>query len=120
MSLTTTTSSTGGFSGPERRHHLVFRTQNTEYHLRDRTCVAVRNPRTGEFIDHHPALGRKLSGAIRFAPTGEVSKFVLPGEAPDVGDVLFFSEGKMETELRTTAVRDIERPPKEAVARYLH
>src|SRR5258708_449837 len=109
-----------GFSGPERRRHLVLRTRNTEYHLRGAVCVAVRNPRTGAFVDDHPALGRRLSGAIRYDPSGYVSKYLLPGELPDVGDVLFFSEGKIETELRTTAVADIARPPKEAVSHYLH
>ncbi len=115
-----TVSAKGGFSGPERRHHLVFRTRNTEYHLRDDICVAVRDPRTNQFIPGHPALGRKLSGALRFGPSGEVTKFVLSGEAPDVGDVLFFSEGKLETELHTSPLSEIRRPSKEAVAHYLH
>lgn len=107
-------------SGPERRHHLVFRTRNTEYHLHDRTCVGVSDPTTHRFIENHPAIGRRLSGALRYGATGEIAKFVLPGEVPDVGDVLFFSEGNLATELRTTAVRDISRPPKDVVARYLH
>lgn len=108
------------FGSRERRHHLVFRTRNHEYHLRDDTCVAVSDPTTHQFIDDHPAVGRHLSGALRYGPDGGISKFVMKGEAPDVGDVLFFSEGRVETELRTTAVRDIARPPKEAVTHYLH
>jgi len=108
------------FTGPERRRHLVFRTRNTEYHLRGMRCVAVRDLQTQRFIDGHPALGRYLSGALRYGPDGAITKYVMIGESPDVGDVLFFSDGRMRTELRTTAVRDIERPPKEAVSHYLH
>lgn len=116
----TDASSAGAFSGPDRRRHVLFRTRNTEYHLRGDLCVGVRDPETGKFIDDHPAVGRKFSGALRYNRNGEISTFVRPDELPDVGDVLFFSAGKLETELRTTAVRDIQRPPKDAVAHYLH
>jgi hypothetical protein len=116
----TAANSASTYLGPERRRHVVFHTQNTEYHCRGELCVAVRDPHTGEFIDGHPAIGRRLSGAIRFAPNGEVAKFVLPGEPPDLGDRLFFSEGKIETELRTSPVRDIGRPSRDTVARYFH
>lgn len=118
--MATRASTAGVFSGPERRHHLVFLTRNTEYHLRDDVCVAVRDPGTGEFIEDHPAIGRHLSGALRYGPSGEVVKFVPAGELPGVGDLLFFSEGDIRTELQTTAVRDIGRPPKEIAAHYLH
>jgi hypothetical protein len=103
---------------PERRHHIAFQTRNSEYHCRDTVCVAVRDLRSRRFIENHPALGRRLSGAIRFAENGEVSQFVFPGEPPLVGDCLFFSEGKLDTEIQTTRVCDVGRPPKDAVAHY--
>lgn len=115
-----TASPRASYTGAERRHHVVFRTRNTEYHLRDQICVAVRDPKTGEYVSDHPALGRRMSGALRFGPGGEVMKFVMPGEAPDVGDVLFFTEGNIKTELHTSSVCDIWRPPRDAVAHYLH
>lgn len=118
--MLTDTNIAGAFSGQERRRHVLFRTRNTEYHLRGDRCVAVYDPKTGKFIEDHPAIGRKYCGALRFDSSGGISTFVQPGEQPEVGDVLFFSAGKLGTELRTSAVCDIQRPPKDAVAHYLH
>ena len=51
----------------ERRRHKVFVTRNTEYHFRDRLCVAVRDRRTGDFLPGHLALKRELAGGVAHA-----------------------------------------------------
>ena len=56
------------YRGPERRRHRIFVTRNTEYHFRDDVCVAVRDRRTGSFLQGHLALCRPLHGGIRFFP----------------------------------------------------
>ena len=52
-------------SGTERRQNQVFVTKNTEYHLRSGTCIAVRDRRTGTWLEGHLAVGRSLSGGVK-------------------------------------------------------
>jgi hypothetical protein len=109
---------TGAYRGPERRRHRVFLTRNTEYHCRDDVCVAVRDRATGAFVQHHTALGRRLSGAIQFSKDGRIVSFVTRGEQPFINQSLLFSNGSIETELRTSPLRGISRPPRELIQRY--
>ena len=97
----------------ERRQHRVYVTRNTEYHLRGRICVAVRDRKTGRFFGSHLAVNRELSCAVRYQPSGTL----LPLAAlPQVGDALYFgSEGR---ELVTSLCSSIERPAKNVVAAY--
>lgn len=106
------------YTGPERRRHRVFVTQNTEYHCRDDVCVAVRRLKDGQFLDHHPALGRRMTGAIRFADDGEVLSYSPRGAQPHLGEVLYFSDEDADLSLQTTPLRGIERPPKAVVEQY--
>ncbi len=59
-----------------------------------------------------------MTGAIRFTSDGGVASFSGRGELPHTGESLFFSDGTLERELRTSALKAIERPPKEIVERY--
>ena len=108
------------YRGPERRHHRVYQTHNREYHCRDDLCVAVRDLETGEFDDEHPAIGRRLTGAIRFTKDGGVASYSQRGEQPHQGESLFFSDDTTDYEVRTSALRAVQRPPKEIVERYHH
>jgi hypothetical protein len=108
----------GVYSGPERRRHRVYLTRNSEYHCRDDLCVAVRDVASGDFLEGHPAIGRRMTGSIRFTEDGGIASFSTKDEEPHPGESLFFSDGAMERELRTSALRDIQRPPKAVVARY--
>lgn len=101
------------YGGPERRHHRTYVTRNTEYHLRDRVCVAVRDRRTGQWLDSHLALSRTLSGAVHFYPNGTA---VPSREEPKVGEALFF--GASGRELITSLLCSIERPQKKVVENY--
>ena len=100
------------YSGKERRIHHVFITQNTEYHVRRDECVAVRDRRSGQFLEGHMALRSTLSGGISYRPNG-----VSATEAkPSVGESLFITAGTRD--LVTSRVLRIERPAREIVATY--
>ena len=96
----------------ERRRHVMYVTRNSEYHFEGAYCVAVRDRVQGRWRMTHSALQRQLSGVIRYAH-GEAYPVL---QAPCVGDALFFSGGG--TDLVTSELMAIERPPKELVESY--
>ena len=101
------------YPGPERRRHCVYVTRNTEYHFRDRVCVAVRERSTGHWLVAHSTLQRAVSGAVRFDSTG----CAYPALAePRIGDALFFAAGGPD--VVTSLLLSIERPPKSVVTAY--
>ncbi len=101
------------FAGPDRRRHRVYVTRNTEYHFRDGFCVAVRDRRTGEFLQGHLALRRRIHGGLRFYLNGAI--LPNPGE-PGVGEALYFAtEGR---DLVTSPLEGVERPTREMVEAY--
>lgn len=101
------------YSGTERRQHRAYVTRNTEYHFRNRVCIAVRDRRTGAWLSGHLALNRKLSAGVRIADNGVP---VPVGQDPAPGDALFFASGGRE--LITSALCSIERPEKSVVLSY--
>ena len=105
--------STSGYSGKERRRHRVYVTKNTEYHFKDGFCVAVRDRRTGDFLNGHLALRRRIHGGIRFFLNGAIQPN--PGE-PQPGEALFFAtEGR---DLVTSPLEKVDRPTKEVTQSY--
>jgi hypothetical protein len=91
----------------------MYVTRNTEYHFRGDHCVAVRDRRTGRWLDAHLAVSRKLAGGVRFHENGTA----IPScEPPRVGEALYFDEDGRE--LITSALSAIERPSKDIVASY--
>jgi hypothetical protein len=96
----------------ERRRLVMYVTRNSEYHLRDNRCVAVRDRQAGRWRMTHSALNQELTGIIRYA-RGEAYPMLAN---PEVGDALFFSDG--EAEVVTTILTAIERPPKALVDSY--
>jgi len=101
------------FTGTDRRRHRVYVTRNTEYHFRDGFCVAVRDRRTGDFLQGHLALRRRIHGGLRFFRNG----CIVPNAGePTVGEALYFAtEGR---DLVTSPLEGIERPSKELVGAY--
>ena len=116
--MATHVSRPGDYGGPERRRYHVLVTQNSEYHCKDKTCIAVLDRKTGKFQPRHPALGRRMSGGIRFTQDGSIGSFTKPGEWPHPGQRVLFSEGNVETELQTSPLRKVARPPKDMVRKY--
>jgi hypothetical protein len=97
--------------GAERRRHKLFVTQNTEYHVRDRQCVAVRDLWTGEWRDEHPAVGRRLFGAVRPGVYG-----LEPLDQPEVDCLLWFENG--ENDILTSRLTVVTRPAKRCLRKY--
>lgn len=101
------------WGGPERRRHRVYVTRNTEYHFKDGFCVAVRDRRSGDFLQGHLALRRRVQGGLKFFASGAI----VPNSGPPTpGEALFFaSDGR---DLITSPVERIDRPRKEIVSAY--
>ena len=98
----------------ERRIHKVFVTKNTEYHVRRETCVAVRDRRSGRFLNGHMAINSKVGGGLKFSREGGVSA---SDTFPTVGEsIFFFAQGR---DLVTSAVVAIYRPPANVVKSYV-
>jgi len=101
------------YSGQERRQHRMYVTRNTEYHFRGRTCVAVRDRKTGLFLRAHLAVRRTLTGGVKYQDNGTA---VPSCAAPRVGEALYF--GEEGRELVTSLCSSIQRPDPELVAVY--
>ncbi len=99
------------YTGPNRRRHSLFITQNTEYHLRDKHCVGVRDLWSGQWRTDHPAVGRRLFGAVRPGPEG-----LEPLPEPTVDCLLWFENG--ENDILTSRLSAITRPPRKVVQTY--
>ncbi|WP_437554354.1 hypothetical protein WME95_21695 [Sorangium sp. So ce327] len=106
------------YTGTERRKHRVFITRNTEYHVRDDICVAVRDRAARKFRPAHLALHLKLQGAVRINPNGVV---IPEPQNARVGSPIYFTQmdhDGMERQIVTSRVEAIERPEKATVLQY--
>jgi hypothetical protein len=101
------------YTGLDRRIHKVFVTRNSEYHVRQQTCVGVRDRETGQWLRSHFAIARPVVGSIKFFESGAMS--AAPG-LPSVGESMYFED--LGRDLVTSAVVAVERPVAELVAQY--
>ena len=97
----------------ERRRHRVFVTRNTEYHFRDKLCVAVRDRRSGDFLPAHLAVKRHLGGGVHRLGNGTL---VPREDEPAPGEALYFLADGLD--LVTSPLIRVERPVKEIVKTY--
>ena len=105
------------YPGTERRRHSTIVTRNTEYHLRDGVCVAVRDRNSKRWAEGHIAVSLPVQGGVRFFDNGAV----VPSLAdPRPGDAMFFSykEGREERQLVTSKIESVLRTPKKDVLAY--
>jgi hypothetical protein len=99
------------YEGQERRVHKVYVTNNTEYHVREGVCVAVKQRANKEnFLEKHSALKMKLEGHVKIG-----TLFPLPGP-PKLGFRIYFANDAGD--ILTSPVVAIVRPPKAVVAKY--
>ncbi len=115
-----TTAAHTSYKGPERRHHSVLVTLNSEYHCRDGVCVAVRDRRTQRFVTQHAALGKHISGGLRFNPDGGIESATNGVDLKPGQQVCFAANDNDERTIITSPVSSIERPPKNIVETYTH
>lgn len=111
-----------GYAGPDRRRHKVYVTRNTEYHVKDDVCVAVRDRSSRGFRAAHIALRLRVEGGVRFLTNGAV---IPSDEPPQVGESLFFVDASRSAEeedearqIVTSRIERIARPPKADVSAY--
>ena len=107
-----------GYQGAERRRHRVYVTRNTEYHVRDGICVAVRDRTSGSIREAHIAKGLRLEGGVRIYSNGAMLPNV---ETPSAGDAIFFTHVGPEGELKqivTSRLEKVDRPAKSLLALY--
>ena len=102
-----------GYSGRERRVHRMYVTKNTEYHFRGELCVAVRDRKTGRWLDAHLAVNRRLTGGVKFHQNGAAVPSCAP---PQPGEALYFGDDGRE--LITSLLSAVERPEKKLVLSY--
>ena len=106
------------YQGTDRRRHRVYVTRNTEYHIRDGVCVAVRDRKSRAFRAAHIALNLRMEGGVRIYPNGAMIPNV---EHPAPGDAIFFTHMNADGELRqivTSKLERIDRPAKTIVGLY--
>ena len=107
-----------GYQGNDRRRHKVYVTRNTEYHVRDGVCVAVRDRKSRVFRASHIALNLRVEGGVRIYPNGAMIPNV---ENPVEGDAIFFTQVGPDGDSRqivTSRLEKIDRQPKTTVALY--
>lgn len=106
------------YRGPDRRRNRIYVTINTEYHCHDRVCVAVFDRHTGKPQPSNHAIGRRLTGSIRF-DRDSITGTSAP-EIPRVGDQLCFASGRKEDfdDIVTSTLVRIDRPARDVVAHY--
>ncbi|GAC1352826.1 MAG: hypothetical protein NVS3B20_25660 [Polyangiales bacterium] len=97
----------------ERRQHRVLVTRNTEYHFRNKLCIAVRDRRSGEFLPGHLALKRNMAGGVHRLSNGTL---IPREEEPSVGEAIYFLADGLD--LVTSPLIRVERPAKEIVKTY--
>ncbi|MEO7033964.1 MAG: hypothetical protein ABI548_08780 [Polyangiaceae bacterium] len=105
--------SRNAYTGHERRQHRMYVTRNTEYHFRGETCIAVRDRKSGRFLQSHLAVQRTLSGGVKYQGNGTAIPSCAP---PRVGEALYFGDDGRE--LVTSLCSSIERPERRLVASY--
>jgi hypothetical protein len=109
---------TRAYPGPERRRNRVLITQNSEYLCRDGLCVGVRDRLTRHFALDHPALGKRMTGGMRFSSRG-IEEATSP-ESVFAGERLCFSscDGHLEHDIVTSPLLAVERPSRDLARRY--
>ena len=99
-----------GYFGPERRIHRIFITRNTEYHMRQRTCVRIRDRQSGRWVENNRALNLIMTGSY---PFGSSDSDINLSDVPEIGECVFFNDNGID--LITSPVLAIERPSRDVV-----
>lgn len=98
----------------ERRKHIVYITKNSEYHCRDRECVAVRDRESGRWLREHSAVRGMLVGVVT------PQRRVLRRMKIVVGMRLCFDAGLQDQTVMTSVVRTVRRPRKTVTSAYAY
>lgn len=106
------------YQGTERRRHRTVVTRNTEYHLRDDLCIAVRDRKTKRWSEGHMAVSLRVEGGVKFFDNGSVVPSL---DGPRKGDAIFFTyktDWGEDRQLITSKIEDVLRTPRKDVLAY--
>jgi hypothetical protein len=106
------------YEGNDRRRHRLVVTRNTEYHLRDEVCVAVRDRSTKRWAEGHQAVSLRCEGGVKFHSNGAMIPSLTD---PTPGDAIFFSYKTStgeDRQLVTSKIESVGRTPKRDVLAY--
>jgi len=106
------------YEGTDRRRHRLIVTRNTEYHLKDDVCVAVRDRATKRWAEGHMAVSLRCEGGVKFHSNGAMIPSLTE---PAPGDAIFFSyktSGGEDRQLVTSKIESVLRTPKRDVLAY--
>ena len=106
------------YEGTERRRHKLVVTKNTEYHLRDDVCVAVRDRSSKRWCEGHLAVSLRCEGGVKFHTNGAVIPSLTD---PIPGDAIYFSYKTAtgeDRQLVTSRIESVVRTPKRDVLAY--
>lgn len=102
--------------GRERRRRFVYITKNSEYHVFDGICVAIKSKRTGVWVDRHAALTRRLEGGVRMLSSGAAVPTL---GAPEIGSPMYFQiDDEHDEQVITSRVLAVARPLPDDLRRY--
>lgn len=94
----------------------MFETRNSEYHVLDDVCVAIRDKRTGEWLEEHSALARRIEGGVRVFSNGAAIPTLRP---PEVGAPIYFHiDDDCHEQVITSKLIAVERPERRDLVRY--
>lgn len=104
------------YQGRERRRRFVYQTRNSEYHVLDEVCVAIRDKRSGDWVERHSALRRRIEGGVRVFSNGAAIPTLKP---PEVGAPMYFHvDASCHEQVVTSKVLAVTRPDEDDLARY--
>ena len=104
------------YSGKNRRRRFVYETRNSEYHVFDRTCIAIRDKHSGDWIDGHSALRRRIEGGVRVFSNGAAIPTLKP---PEIGAPMYFHiDDACAEQVITSKIVAVNRPDLDDLDRY--
>lgn len=92
----------------DRRLNRKLITRNTEYHIHLRECVGVRDRKTGEWLNDHPALRTWLLGGM------DRKERIFAAMKPGVR--LVFTDGRRD--VLTSPLLSVDRPDRPSLESY--
>ena len=104
------------YSGKERRRRFVYETRNSEYHVLDHVCVAIRDKQTGDWMEGHTAMRKRIEGGVRVFSNGAAIPTLRP---PEVGAPMYFHiDDDCYEQVITSRLVAVNRPEEQDLEHY--
>ncbi len=104
------------YRGRERRRRFVYETRNSEYHVFDQICVAIRDKRTGDWVGEHSAIRRRIEGGVKVFSNGAAIPTL---RDPEVGAPMYFHiDDEHSEQVITSKIVGVGRPERDDLDHY--